>query len=141
MNGKYFIDTNIFVYLFDPRYPAKSRKARSIIDHAVNEGTGLISYQVIQEFFSIASKKFAQPMTMYECLYCLDNIFSPLCAVFPSIEFYKSALALKDQVGCSLYDALIIAAAVQEKCSVLYSEDLQHGRVIAGVKIQNPFAN
>ncbi len=141
MNGKYFIDTNVFIYMFDPRFPDKSKKARTIVDHAVNDEAGVISYHVIQEFFNAASKKFAGPMTMYECLYFLDNIFSPLCTVFPSIEFYKNALGLKEQVGCSVYDALIIEAAVQEKCSILYSEDLQDGRVIAGVKIQNPFVD
>ena len=81
-------------------------------------------------------------MSMYECLYTLDSVLFPLCTFFPSIEFYKnSALSLKEKVGCSIYDALIIEAAAQEKCSILYSEDLQDGRVIAGVKIQNPFKN
>jgi predicted nucleic acid-binding protein len=141
MNGKCFIDTNVFIYMFDTRFPDKSKKARSIVEHAVNDETGVISYQVVQEFLNAASKKFVKPMTMYECLYCLDTIFSPLCTVFPSIEFYKTALSLKEQVGCSVYDAFIIAAAVQEKCSILYSEDLQDGRVIAGVKIQNPFTD
>jgi len=139
MNGKYFIDTNVFVYMFDQRFPDKRKKARAIVEHAVNDEAGVISYQVIQEFFNAASKKFAKPMTMYECLYTLDSVFSPLCMVFPSIEFYKKALGIKEEVGCSVYDALIIEAAVQEKCSILYSEDLQDGRIIAGVKIQNPF--
>ena len=139
MNGKCFIDTNIFVYMFDAGAPMKAKKSKQIISRAVNEGLGIISYQVVQEFFNVASKKFSKPMSMYECLYLLDSLFMPICAVFPSIDFYKTAFAVKDEAGCSFYDALIIAAAVQEKCSLLYSEDLQHGRVISGVKIQNPF--
>ena len=87
----------------------------------------------------MAGRKFSKQMSVYESQYWLDTILAPLCEVYPTIEFYKSALVLKEEVGCSLYDALIIGAAVQQRCSILYTEDLQHGRVISGVKIQNPF--
>ncbi len=78
-------------------------------------------------------------MTIHESQNWLDTILGPLCEVYPSMDFYKQALILKHDIGCSIYDSLIIQAAVQEQCSILYSEDLQHGRIISGVKIQNPF--
>ena len=139
MNGKYFIDTNIFVYWFDDRVKAKQQKARQIIEQAVNGAAGIISYQVIQEFLHVAAKKFSKTMSIYEGQYFLDTVLAPLCEVYPTIEFYKNTVVVQNEMKCSFYDALIVAAAVQEHCSILYSEDLQHGRVISGVKIQNPF--
>jgi len=66
MSGKFFLDTNIFVYAFDVAAPAKARKATRLVRDAVDTGKGIVSYQVVQEFFNVALRRFAQPMSVAE---------------------------------------------------------------------------
>jgi len=70
----------------------------------------------------------------------LNKILWPLCGHIPSREFYERALRIKAETGYAFYDALIVTAAVESGCRVLYSEDLQHDRVVQSVRIMNPFA-
>ena len=62
MSGKYFLDTNIFVYSFDSSAPAKRERALGLIREAVATGAGVMSYQVVQEFFNVALGRFSRPM-------------------------------------------------------------------------------
>jgi len=101
---------------------------------------GIVSYQVVQEFFKVALRRFAQPMTVAEAEQYLGTVFRPLLAVQSSQALYSEALRLKDQHHLSWYDSLIVAAAMQGRCSVLYSEDLQHGQRFGDLQIENPFA-
>lgn len=140
MSGRYFLDTNILVRSFDARHPAKQRKAQALIDEALSENTGFISTQVVQEFLNVALKKFDKPLTTHECRQYLDQVLTPLCDLFPSIPLYRRALDLRDDAGVGFYDALIIASAsLGGGAKFLYTEDLQHGRKITGLTIQNPF--
>jgi predicted nucleic acid-binding protein len=66
MNGKFFLDTNVFVYSFDQNVSAKARRATSLIEYAVTTRKGIVSYQVVQEFFRAALQKFVRPMTTPE---------------------------------------------------------------------------
>jgi predicted nucleic acid-binding protein len=66
MNDRFFLDTNLFVYTFDVKTPAKARKAAQLIRRAADTGQGIISYQVVQEFFRVAFRRFAQPMSFAE---------------------------------------------------------------------------
>src|SRR5208337_3148762 len=119
MNGRFFLDTNVFVYSFDRRAPAKVRRATQLIRRAVATRKGIVSYQVVQEFFN-----FAQPMTVVEAEQYLATVFRPLMAVHSSQAIYGEALRLSDRYRLSWYDSLILAAAIEGQCSVLYSEDL-----------------
>ena len=139
MNVKFFLDTNIIVYSFDPNAPNKRDAARQLIRSALMQQNGCISYQVIQEFFNIANSKFLTPLSPQDCKIYLNDVLSPLCEIFPSIEFYSQALQIVDQWKYSLYDSLIITAALQANCTILYTEDLQHGDVINYLTITNPF--
>lgn len=139
MRDKYFIDTNIFVYSFDGRDKSKQKKAREIIETALSDRNGMISFQVVQEFINIAAKKFETPFTPKEQLTYLEEVLDPLCAIHSSIELYRKALAIQEETSFSYYDSLILAGARDGGCQFLYSEDLQHGRKISGVKIINPF--
>jgi predicted nucleic acid-binding protein len=140
MSGNFFLDTNIFVYTFDATASAKARRAQQLIREALATRRGLISYQVVQEFFNIALKRFAQPMSVAEAEQYLATVFRPLLAVHSSPALYLEALRLSGKHGMSWYDALIVAAASASQCDILYSEDLQHGRKLEGLRIQNPFA-
>ncbi len=139
MNGRFFLDTNVFVYSFDRSAPAKLRRATQLIRRAVATRKGIVSYQVAQEFFNVALQRFAQPMTVAEAEQYLATVFRPLIAIHSSQALYGEALRLSDQYRLSWYDSLILAAAIEGQCSVLYSEDLQHGQRFGDLRIENPF--
>ncbi|HEY1679628.1 MAG TPA: PIN domain-containing protein [Candidatus Sulfotelmatobacter sp.] len=140
MSGRFFLDTNIFVYAFDPHAPAKARKSVALIKQAADSGSGIVSYQVVQEFFNVAFRRFSPAMTGAEAEEYLGTVFRPLLAVHSSPALYFAAMRIKAQRKLGWYDSLIVAAAVEGGCDILYSEDLQHGSTIDNVRIQNPFA-
>ncbi len=139
MSDKYFIDTNVLIYSFDVQNPAKRETARKLITEALEKGTGIISYQVIQEFLNAATRKFAVPLKLEDAEKYLDIVLEPLCEVFSSAELYHQALKIADQWHFSFYDSLIVAAALEAECQVLYSEDMQDNQTIRGLTVRNPF--
>ena len=139
MSDKYFLDTNIFVYSFDNSAPDKKACALSLIRTALDSGSGVISTQVIQEFLNVATRKFAVPMTIEDGKTYVRQVLNPLCEVYPDLSLYETCLDIKAETGFSFYDSLIVTGAVKSGCNILYSEDLQAGRTVRGVKIQNPF--
>lgn len=139
MKSRFFLDTNIFVYSFDAGESKKRARSIELIDQALKTGQGVVSTQVIQEFFNVATKKFIKPMSNKDCQIYLTRVFSPLCEVFSSIELYHEALNIHDKAGYSFYDSLILAAAIESKCDRFFTEDLQHGQKILDVEITNPF--
>ncbi len=139
MNDKYFIDTNILIYSFDPDNPSKRKIALDLISKALERGTGVISYQIIQEFLNVATRKFAVPLTCKDSQRYLNVVLEPLCEVFSSTELFHQALEISDQWRFPFYDALVVAAALQADCSLVYSEDMQDNQTIKGLTIRNPF--
>jgi predicted nucleic acid-binding protein len=139
MSGRFFLDTNIFAYTFDTKAPAKAKKAAQLIRRAADNGEGIISYQVVQEFFSVAFRRFPQPMSVAEAEQYLITVLRPLLAVHSSPAIYLEALRIAEKHRISWYDSLIVAAAVEGQCEKLYSEDFQHGRKIESLWIENPF--
>jgi predicted nucleic acid-binding protein len=140
MSGRFFLDTNIFVYSFDVKAPGKAKRAAQLIRRGIDSGEGIISYQVVQEFFNVALRRFPQPMSVAEAEQYLITVLRPLLAVHSSPAICFEALRIVEKHRTSWYDALIVAAAVHGECEKIYSEDFQHGRKIEGVLIQNPFA-
>lgn len=140
MSDRFFLDTNIFVYSFDRTSPSKARRATQLIRDGVATRKGAVSYQVVQEFFNVALRRFAQPMTAAEAEQYLGTVFRPLMAVQSSPALYAEALRLTGKRRLSWYDSLIVAAAMEAGCSLLYSEDLQSGRHFGDLRIENPFA-
>lgn len=141
MSGKYFIDTNILVYSFDESNQLKKTVAMELIRDAVNEQHGCISFQVIQEFINVATRKFKKPMTLIDCKNYINSVLEPICDVFTSIGLYHQALEIMEVWKFSFYDSLIIAAALQARCKILFTEDLQHNQIINDLHIINPFFN
>src|SRR5712692_3249369 len=134
MSGRFFLDTNIFAYAFDAKAPAKARRASQLIRRAADTGKGIVSYQVVQEFFNVAFRRFAQPMSAAEAEQYLITVFRPLLAIHSSSVLYVEALRIAGEYLLSWYDCLIVAAALQGECSVLYSEDLQNGQKIDNLR-------
>jgi predicted nucleic acid-binding protein len=136
---KFFLDTNIFVYTFESRSSSKRVLAQDLVSGALDTRRGVISYQVVQEFLNVATRKFAKPMKVPEAELYLARILMPLCEVFPDSSLYSQALSISSETGFSFYDSLIVASAIVGECAILWTEDLQHGQRIRGVEIRNPF--
>lgn len=139
MKDKYFLDTNILVYSFDKSNSLKQEIAKKLIGDALQNFKGCISFQVIQEFLNVATQKFSYPLTKQDCDKYLTGVLEPLCDVYANIDLYREALEIKEMWQYSFYDSLIISAALVGGCSILYSEDFQHGQKIRDLVILNPF--
>lgn len=140
MSDRFFLDTNIFVYAMNRADPPKQRIAIQLIREAVASRKGVISYQIVQEFLNVALKRFAQPMTPADAEQYLATVLRPLLAVHSSEELYVEALRLHARYRISWYDSLVVQSARQAQCSILYSEDLQHGQKFDNLRVVNPFA-
>ena len=133
MSDRAFLDTNVFVYAIvqdDPR----SHHAEELIA----EG-GKVSVQVLNEFAAVAREKTS--MAWGEVQLALESI-QILCpdALPITLDTHKEALALAEKYGYKIYDALIVASALEARCTILYSEDMQDGQVIERqLTIRDPF--
>jgi predicted nucleic acid-binding protein len=136
MSDRVFFDANIFVYAQDAGAPEKQRISREIIAKLADSGDGVISTQVMQEFFVAATRKLGvAPLAAKGILKTL--------AVFEIVQV--SPLLIHEAVDCSIlnqisfWDSLILATAASSGCSTVLSEDLNPGQIILGVKVHNPF--
>lgn len=140
MSDRCFLDTNILVYLFDTSEPNKREKVKKLFTKLQKGRQGCISFQVVNEFIVIASQKITHPIP-------LDQIKGRLLFLQKSLhisplyfETSLQAIELKQRYQYSFWDSLIIASALENNCSLLYSEDIQHKQVIEGkLTIFNPF--
>ena len=139
MSGRFFLDTNVFVYSFDLAAREKATKAESLIRDALSTSKGVISYQVVQEFFNVAFRRFAKPLSHLEAGQYFGTVLRPMLTIHSSPALYTDALRLKEESRLSWYDSLIVGAAIQGGCARLYSEDLQNGRRFGNLQIVNPF--
>ena len=139
MSGE-FIDTNVFISLFDETDERKRNIAEQLIRSALETHNTSISHQVVQETLNVVTRKLPLPMSAENAQRFLEQILVPLWRVMPSPALYRRGLDLQSRYGFSFYDALIVAAALEAGCTRLYTEDLQHGQQIEGLLIQNPFA-
>ena len=119
MSGRFFLDTNIFVYSFDASSPKKAAQARKLIGNAIETGGGIVSYQVVQEFFNVALRRFAKPMSALDAEQYLSTTFRPLLSVHSSQALYGEALRIGARFQLRWYDSLIVAAAIEGQCGVL----------------------
>ena len=131
-----FFDTNVIVYADAADEPAKQQRAIHLIKTHRAAATAVLSTQVLQEYVNVALRKLRLPVPLIRERLGLYGRFDLVPA---TPEVIEGALALHVLHGTSFYDALILQAAIASGCSVLFSEDLQDGEVIGGVKIVNPF--
>jgi predicted nucleic acid-binding protein len=126
-----FFDTNVLLYLLSGEV-AKADRAEQLL-----AGGGVISVQVLNEFVSVAANKFA--MEIAEIREVLAAIRTG-CIVKPlEVETHELGLEIAERYRYSVYDSMLLAAAVRAGCSIFYSEDLQHGQTIDRLTIVNPF--
>lgn len=137
MSGDFF-DSNVLIYMFDKRNPAKQLVAAGlVVDGTANSAT--ISFQVVQETLAVMTRKIENPATPEEARAFMNDVLIPLWEVMPTAELYIQALEIQQRYGFHFYDALIVAAALSAGCTRLLSEDLQDGQRIEGLTIVNPF--
>lgn len=133
MPDKAFLDTNVLVYAVAENDPRAAR-AETLL-----AAGGVVSVQVLNEFVSVARGKMRMPWKeVSEAL----EVIRVLCAspVPVTISIHESGLKIAEKQGYEIYDALVVAAALQARCTVLYSEDFQDGQVFDGrLTIRNPF--
>ena len=134
-----FIDSNVFVYLFDETDPHKRQLATDLVYRALVDGSGAISFQVIQETLNIATRRLEVPLGREDAKTFLSEVLEPLWKLLPTRELYEQALEVQEQYRYSFYDSLIIAAALKVDCRRLLSEGLQDGQKIGSLTITNPF--
>lgn len=104
------------------------------------EGTGVISYQVVQEVLGVLTRKVVPLMTATDADHYLDQTLRPLWKVQPSEDLIRPALRLQELCSLSWYHSLIVAAALSAGCERLLTEDLQNGLAIEGLSVEDPFA-
>jgi predicted nucleic acid-binding protein len=134
MSAKPFLDANIVVYAF------ASNDARSEKADALLQAGGAISVQVLNEFVNVLRRKQRRDWEeIDDALGVLKVLLDPPYPL--TVEMHEAAIGIARQYGFSIYDSLIVAAALRAGCSTLYSEDLQHGQTIERLTIRNPFAD
>lgn len=139
MKGRVFLDTNIFIYSFDASSPTKQATARKLIQDHLRNRTGVISFQVVQEFFNVACKRFPAFVASPDAELYFTGVLRPLLTIHSSAGLYSEALRIQQRYKISWYDSIILAAASEANCSVICTEDLQDGAKLNGILVKNPF--
>jgi predicted nucleic acid-binding protein len=136
VSERVFVDTNLFVYAEDEDEPAKRATAQRLIQHLAAEERAVVSTQVLTEYVVAARRKLGLSLAASReavLLMCQLHVVS----IRP--EHVLGAIDLASLHSLSLWDALIVRAASASGCARLLTEDLSHGQVIDGVRVENPF--
>lgn len=132
-----FFDTNVLVYAVDEDEPEKNEVARGLVEEHLVRGNGMLSVQVLREFYS-AARKLRRPLSdekAQETVRYLST-FSPIPE---DASIVLRAVARSRSKAFSFWDALILEAALKGGADLLLTEDLQHGQEIEGLRVENPF--
>lgn len=133
-----FIDTNVLVYAFDRSDSPKKLVAQKLLNELMDEDRLRLSTQVLQELFVTLTRKVSEPCSNGEALAVLEDLAAwPLMVI--DYAAIRAAAGLSGQQKLSFWDALIVIAAARTGATVLYTEDLNHGQEILGVRVANPF--
>ena len=134
--SRVFIDTNVLVYCVDGRSPATRTRARKLLRAVRRDSSGVISTQVLQEFYVAATRKLGvDPRIAHRIVGLLRNL--EVVTVTPFLIDRAIGLSVLNQL--SFWDALIVVSAEEAGCEEVCSEDFQAGGVVRGVRIANPF--
>ncbi|MEX0448789.1 PIN domain-containing protein [Spiribacter sp. 221] len=139
MTEKYFVDTNVLIYKFDAGYPAHASIAHQWLKRLWRERTGIISTQVLKEFYGVMSRRITSEQPREQIRAVVRNLLT-----WPVVEtdggVLETAWTIEDKGHCSWWDAMIIAAAQHAGCSAILTEDLGEHLMPPGMRLINPFA-
>jgi predicted nucleic acid-binding protein len=137
MSVKTFVDSNILIYAHDLDAGPKNTKAANILESLWEENLGVLSTQILQEFYVNATRKIAHPLPRNSARAVVE-LYSVWCVETTPAEL-ASAFRIEDDARISFWDALIVAAALKSRAERILSEDLNPGQRITGLRIENPF--
>jgi predicted nucleic acid-binding protein len=140
MTGRFFVDANILIYAHDLAEPVKQGAAAALLDRLAARDAGLLSTQVLAEFFSVVTRKLPRSLTLEEAGGVVGRYIQSWCVaeVTPLVVLEAVGGAIEHRL--SYWDAQIWATAKLNQAPVVLSEDFQDGRVIEGIEFRDPFA-
>lgn len=136
MTDKVFVDTNVFVYLFDRDARVKRARAAALVEEEAE--AIVISTQVLQEFYVTVTRKLGKPLPEPEAGAAVRRL-AALSVVDTDVDLVLAAVTSSRRHRISYWDALIVEAALRGECRRLLTEDLQHGRRFGDLTVENPF--
>jgi predicted nucleic acid-binding protein len=136
MPARSFFDTNVLICADDKAAPAKQGRALALVAEHRRAGTGVVSMQVLQEYFVTVTRKLRVDAAIARRKV---ELLAEFDVVAPEVGDILAAIDLHRLHGFSFWDALVVCAARQSGCTVLFSEDMQDRREIDGLRIVNPF--
>ena len=137
-SAREFVDSNVLVYAFDPSAEAKHVAAQRLLEELWERETGCLSVQILQEFFVTITRKVRWPLSIDAAADRIREL--AVWKVFaPTVDDVLVAITLQKKAKLSFWDAMVIHAAAETRCDVLWTEDLNDGQVLRGVRIRNPF--
>ena len=133
-----FVDTNVIVYAHDRKDDAKRERARSLLERLALDGSLTVSTQVLQEAFNVLTRRaLVEPS---KALFAVEKLAASR-VVGSNADFVLDALRLSQRFQLSVWDALIVQAALAAGCTTLFTEDMQAGQRFGDLEIVNPFDN
>ena len=136
--GRQFVDASVLVYAFDASSGTKKEQAERLLNELWESGTGCLSVQVLQEFFVTVTRKLSAPLVSHEAAERVAD-FASWKVFAPTAQDVVAAIGLHREAQIGFWDAMVVHAASEAGCDVLWTEDLAHGQVLRGVRIMNPF--
>ena len=137
MSARTFVDTNVLIYAYDLDAGSKHEKAKAILRQLWSERAGVVSLQVLQEFYVNATRKIPKPLTKDSARLVVES-YGRWCVQIAPADLFR-AFRIEDESKLNFWDALIISSAVRSGANRILSEDLNAGQSIAGVLVENPF--
>jgi predicted nucleic acid-binding protein len=137
MSGKAFLDTNVLIYAHDIDANAKNEIAKAVLRELWSERTGVLSMQVLQEFYVNVTRKIPSPLSK-DLARSVVSSYVAWCMETTPTEI-SAAFRIEDESQIGFWDALIVSSAVKSGATRILSEDLNAGQRIAGILIENPF--
>jgi predicted nucleic acid-binding protein len=137
MPAKIFVDSNVLIYAFDASEGPKRHKADATLAELWAHDSGVLSVQVLQEFYNNVTRKIRQPLAKSEAQDVVEE-YAVWCAS-RNVQVVQAAFLIEAETRFSFWDSLIVASAQASGADRILSEDMQHGQVVGGVEIVNPF--
>ena len=139
MNGdRRFVDSNILIYAYDRDAGDKRVRADDLLAGLWASATGVVSVQVLQEFLANATRKLKQPLDFSRAREVVRS-YGEWVAAPTDVGHVLRAADIMKGYQLSFWDSMIVAMAEATQCEIVFSEDMQHGQTIAGVRVENPF--
>jgi predicted nucleic acid-binding protein len=135
-----FVDANVLVYAFDASAGRKQRAAQALLERLWDANAGCVSVQVLQEFFVTVTRRVAKRLPVDEAKARVREL-SAWRVFAPTADDVLAAIDLHVRARIGFWDAMVVLAAAESGCDVLWTEDLSDGQTLRSVRVRNPFAS